>query len=461
MNKKRTVDRIIELFSRFRAEVELYNSSSLFDINIYAESILIPILNHTYGLDLNDANFNEKNFSAVDLIDTDARVAFQVTSTEGGEKVKHTLTTYIKDKRYENFDSIFVYVLKKKQSKYSDKTFEQIIDGKFDFNSKENIIDSSDIVNIIKSWISLPRIQKVLELLEEQFTEDSIESRKYHIENQEITDSQILFPNLLEITFPKYIYVGQLGIERDKIIKQSWETKYRLKWTASARQVIKSKLYSLRVIPTNDWVDFDGTLISFRDLSDNDEPLSNIVEQGTVEKFKVKEYFRTNEKYENAFRNLLSVCFTQMLSQKDISWLPKDKLYRFKATKLLNDRQLEWKNRKKAKRTIVKQIWNKEKNLIIAFRHLAFKLGVFLEDDVWYVSVTPEYSITKDGWANHGGARTFITSQKKLDKNQSVYLHFMFISYCLRNKIMESEPDYQYIAVNEPMPLKLTFRKYL
>lgn len=60
MNKKKKIDRIAELFARFRAEVENLNSLSLYDINIHAENVIIPILNKVYGLNLVNANFFEK-----------------------------------------------------------------------------------------------------------------------------------------------------------------------------------------------------------------------------------------------------------------------------------------------------------------------------------------------------------------------------------------------------------------
>ena len=113
MNKKKTIDRIAELIARFRAEVETLNSQSLYDINIHAENVIIPILNFVYGLNLKNANLEEKNYSAVDLIDKENRVAIQVTSTANSEKIKHTLEHYKKHKQRDEFDSLLVYIITK------------------------------------------------------------------------------------------------------------------------------------------------------------------------------------------------------------------------------------------------------------------------------------------------------------------------------------------------------------
>lgn len=115
MNKKKTIDRIAELIARFRAEVETLNSQNLYDINIHAENVIIPILNYVYGLSLKNANLEEKNYSAIDLIDYENRVAIQVTSTANSEKVKHTLEQYKKHKQRDEFDSLLIYIITKKQ----------------------------------------------------------------------------------------------------------------------------------------------------------------------------------------------------------------------------------------------------------------------------------------------------------------------------------------------------------
>lgn len=52
MRKKEEIEKIAELFARFRAEVENLNSLNLYDINIHAENVIIPILNIVYGLNL-------------------------------------------------------------------------------------------------------------------------------------------------------------------------------------------------------------------------------------------------------------------------------------------------------------------------------------------------------------------------------------------------------------------------
>lgn len=92
MHRKEKIEKIAELFARFRTEVESLNSLNLYDINVHAENVIIPILNLVYGVNLVNINNKVRNSAAIDLVDTENRIAVQVTSTATGDKVKHTTT---------------------------------------------------------------------------------------------------------------------------------------------------------------------------------------------------------------------------------------------------------------------------------------------------------------------------------------------------------------------------------
>ena len=53
MHRKEKIEKIAELFARFRTEVESLNSLNLYDINVHAENVIIPILDF-YRFDLTD-----------------------------------------------------------------------------------------------------------------------------------------------------------------------------------------------------------------------------------------------------------------------------------------------------------------------------------------------------------------------------------------------------------------------
>lgn len=79
--------------------------------NVVAETTLAGLLNLIHGWNLVNANSKKQNFPGVDLIDTDARVAVQVTSTNKPDKVDHTLEQFA-DKNYGTlFDKLIILVI--------------------------------------------------------------------------------------------------------------------------------------------------------------------------------------------------------------------------------------------------------------------------------------------------------------------------------------------------------------
>jgi phage terminase large subunit-like protein len=459
MNKKKLVDRVAELLARFRAEVENLNSLSLYDINIHSENVIIPILNKVYGLNLVNANVEEKNNSAIDLIDKENRIAIQVTSTASGEKVKHTLEQYLKYKKYLEFDTLIIYVITSKQKSYSESSFSKIINKEFIFNCTEHIYDYENILNEINSWISIPKIQEVTELFEFEFSDEKINNRKYFLENKDKIISETLYPNIIEVQLPEKVYIGTIGVNRDEIITKSWETEYKLKKRASDWSVINKSFEFLEIPFVRDWIAFEKKIISFKKLDDKNEPLNKLVEDGTVEEYDVNEFASISFKYEIALAQLIDNSIQELLSYKDIQWLRRERMFRFKPPKLVSERKVTWKNKKTATRTVVKEVWNSEHKQIIYFQQLSFKVQTFRSENTWFVSITPTWSYTYNGYSNHKSESNLITQKKKLETNNAVYQHFMFISYCFMNKLKESEKDYSLLSFREPFKLTLSFKE--
>ena len=457
MNKKKLVDRAAELLSRFRVEVESLNSLNLYDINIHAENVIIPILNKVYGLQLINANFEEKNATAIDLIDRDNRIAIQVTASSSGAKIKYTLEKYLEYKRNEEFDTLLVYIITSKKTSYKDSSFAEIINGEFSFTSSGNIYDHSNLLGEINSWISIPKIQEVLDLLELEFSDEKIDQRKYFAKNRDKIISEILYPNILKIALPEKVYIGSIGIHRDDIITWTWETKYKLKKSAGDEKVVNRAFEFYDIPYSRDWHVFEKKIISFRPLDDKTEPLGRLVEIGTVEEFSITEFAEIGLKYEVALVRLIDNSLQQLLYLKGVQWVRKEGLFRFKPPEYLGERKIRWKNKKTATRTVVKEVWNKEKTQILHFQQLSFRTQTFRSGDDWYLSITPTWSYTYNGYVNHKSESDLITSKKKLENNNAVYQHFMFISYCLNHALREGEKEYNLLSFSQPFKLNLSY----
>lgn len=459
MNTKKITERISELMSRFRVEVENLNSLNLYDINIHAENVIIPILNSVYGMNFKNANLEDKNAAAIDLIDNENRVAIQVTSTPNIGKIKHTLRQYKKYKINNDFDQLLIYIITKKQKTYSDVIINEIVDGEFEFSPSDHILDAEDILSQINSWISIPKKQMVLDLLELEFTDEKLDLRKYNLENKDLFVEEVLYPNLLEVSIPDTVFVGTIGVDRDEIITSSWETDYKLRRSASEKSVINRAFALYDIKYSKDWHVFEHKIISFKQLDSRSEPLSKLVEIGTVEEYSISDFVGLGFKYEQAMSKLIDCTIQELAFKKGIQWVSKERFFRFRPPFVPGERKIQWKNKKKATRAVVKDFWNSDKTQIVYFRHLSFYIQPFLSDKKWLVSITPSWSFTYDGYRVHKNESDLITKKKMLETNNAIYQHFMFISYCLSNKLSEEEEDYTYIQFEEPKKLMLSYTK--
>ena len=77
------------------------------------ENVGIPLLGEVYGCRrLENLNLTTGlNYPGIDLGDKSARVAIQVTSTPGSDKIKATLTKFVEYKLYRDCDRLIVYIL--------------------------------------------------------------------------------------------------------------------------------------------------------------------------------------------------------------------------------------------------------------------------------------------------------------------------------------------------------------
>ena len=144
------------------------------DINVESEHLLRKLLSEIYGhTDLINLNISEGvNFPAIDLGDDEARIAYQITSTSSIRKIKDTLKKFVNYERYTKYDHLIIYVLTEKQKTYQAKGLDEIIQGLFSFDIKNDVLDYRDLLKEI-SGFPVPKLRKVQEILEQQFGDES------------------------------------------------------------------------------------------------------------------------------------------------------------------------------------------------------------------------------------------------------------------------------------------------
>lgn len=181
MNQLETLFRISQLLSRFTEQVKILNSNGEFSINIHAENILINILNIIYDCRLKNVNYEEgKTYPSIDLRDYDKRLAIQVTSTSNLDKIKNTLSGFISNDLYKNFDTLYIYIITEKQKKYKQSSIDEIIENKIRFTT-ECIIDKTDLYKMLNAQNDIQKITDVCKLLEKQFADNKNEFDKWNL----------------------------------------------------------------------------------------------------------------------------------------------------------------------------------------------------------------------------------------------------------------------------------------
>ncbi|CAA6799401.1 MAG: Unknown protein [uncultured Sulfurovum sp.] len=161
-------DYIKKKFIKIYSQVKMDNTLKLYDVNIRAEYIFMPILNDIYGYQLVNANKIKANFPCIDLVDEVEEVVIQVTSSLGTEKINHTLNCFKESKdfkKYVDYERLFFYIVEDKEIRsksYLEKN-----------NLKEsNFLDITDLLKEIEDDIFVTN--KLYETMKTIFTEENI-----------------------------------------------------------------------------------------------------------------------------------------------------------------------------------------------------------------------------------------------------------------------------------------------
>lgn len=184
MNQEKELYRIEELLSRFSEQISIANKNEEFSSNNHAELFLIKLFKLVF--DSSHLKKLNKNFPGIDLGDDKKRIAFQITSTSNITKIKNTLDQFIDKQLFIKYDTLFIFIISKKQDNYNQTVIDkQIIKStnainrknpqkefkKIYFNVKKHIIDKVDLYELIKVRNDLKKIIEIKELLEEQFAD--------------------------------------------------------------------------------------------------------------------------------------------------------------------------------------------------------------------------------------------------------------------------------------------------
>lgn len=456
------INRIVTYAARFVLEVEGFNATGQYHINIHAESFLIPVLNEVLGVNLENLNATQKkNFPAVDLADFKNRVAVQVTATTGQDKISHTLQTFFEHNLQQQFDVLYIFIITHKKERYNEQKIQNQLSEGFSFNTNDHVMDKDNLLQQINNISATPRLEMLAKIFEHEFSDVQIEMRKQKFEYGYLTNEpENLYPNLLPISLPEKLYVAKLNIDEDAITE-----KVNGYLTAAGKKAIKKlkpgklvkhalKLHGLRC---NGWILHERNVYTFRDLEDSKEPFRNIVDKGAIESIRCSEYFTQSDDAKNVFKHLLRNTLMDLAAKKEMEWFSESEVFRFANNQEMpNQKRLKWKGKNEATKTVIFEMTNKKMGHVICYRSLAFKPSFEEIEGSWFLVVNPSWSFTNPyGYRTSRFESAYMAGIKRLENNSSVYNYFRFFGYHLNYQDLFTE-DFPYMKINRPLELSFS-----
>lgn len=211
--------------------------------------------------------------------------------------------------------------------------------------------------------------------------------------------------NLLEVLLPKTVYVGASP------------------FTAGGPALRELLEHDDR--PPDDWVIRGGQFMSFRDPRDG--PLTHIVDTGSVEPFDSDEIaFPDDESDEHTIIDLLRRTLTAQLDGI-LAYSRPQRAFFFAANP--ETIQLVYYYRSLKNHTSAQVVKQYEKDgKVVYVRHHAFEPRFWRIGNQWYLSVTPTFVFTRDGFRPDRFGASRLAGKKKLEHQTA--LTGQFVMWC-------------------------------
>ena len=393
MKHQQILSEFREEIAKLTQEVEASVAMGHFDINVICEGVLCDLLKELYSLPaLRSLNAEEKkNFPAIDLADDEARVAIQVTATTSLAKIKTTLTKFLKNELDAHYDRLIVYVLTRKQRRYSQSAIDKLLANRFAFDIKKNVWDYRDTAaqaaNVPPRTLSvaLDALRSYtrgvpIGLAAEDFDPPT-----------EITEALAL--NTVEVYCPATLYVADLLPE---VSPKSGRT---------TRKSVRTALAEHGLVPPSDFEVRAKQLLTFHNLEVNDNPFAKVIDAGTVTPMAPAEFHSIDEDYERTFKSLLRLLLQQQLYRYGVVWKYEDGLFVFYPREPEDDVRAEtWYEKRTSTRKVFERKMNKkDPTKVFSVKHLAFAPQFLSLNDQWHLAITPNWYFSfGDGYRRSG-----------------------------------------------------------
>ncbi len=168
---KRTkiIKEIISNLAFLSKSTSLENVIGWFDSNRDSQTFFKGLFNRIFGFDLKelDIEYNVINYPAIDLGDTNKKIAIQITTDSSSTKIKATINMFQTNEKCANFERLVIFIIGDKENYTT--TFDT--NGRFKFLPKNDIWDDKYLVREINKIQNLGQLEDILEFLKKELLE--------------------------------------------------------------------------------------------------------------------------------------------------------------------------------------------------------------------------------------------------------------------------------------------------
>ena len=448
MKHSELLNQFREELARLSHEVETSVAMGHLDINRICEDVFCGVFKELFGFknlrNLNDEE--QQNYPGIDLADDEARVAIQVTSDKSLKKIKDSITTTIQHGLHEDYDRIIIYILTRKQRSYSQRSIAKVCDGNLSFDTSSDIVDFTDLASRAAN-IEPKKLKRAVDILGSYMRGCDVGLAEQDFDPPR-EPPETLFANLVEVYFPRSLYIAEL-------LPEVFDGRMKRNQRKAVGQYVRSVE---RIVPS-DYEVHSNKLITFHNLEESDNAFAFLVDEGTVEPFDPSEYFSIDENYERVFKSLLRFCLQHKLYRHRVLWDHRESIFKFLPLEDTDDvRKIAWTGRKKATRTVFERKFNRnDPEKVLSMRHFAFAVTFQIVAGVWYMSITPDWFFSYgEDYRRSAFGDKLISGLKRMEKNRSVFDQFRFLCSWLSE--LDSKDLFAEGAASSP---QLTFGQIL
>jgi hypothetical protein len=200
-----------------------------------------------------------------------------------------------------------------------------------------------------------------------------------------------------------------------------------------------------------DWVIRERRFLSFRDP--RGASLTEIGDEGSVEGIETDSVaFPDDLDDEHLFIELLGRTLSVQL-EHELSYDRESRALYFRAPGQNKGRKYRYRSLVKETCADVVSVWRKGEH-IGSVRHHAFVPRFQRIDDEWFLSITPTFIFTRDGYRSHYNSGALIAGKKRMEKEGAVRGQFVMWRHLL---IRSGERSYDLLSKGSERPSSLQF----